>query len=316
MLLLHLRPRLFTLAALPLLAAAALAQDRTINWSNDVSGSIAAAKKQNRPLMFYVTRASSQEDDDLERSQKRAFQDPRVLSISKRFVTVKLSASVHRDMLQKWNRPANLYMYVVFATPQGEFIDSLDGIAVGTPEGFAQKMAKVYGQFRRQHFEKEIKPVLDNTDATTADLKKALDQVQDMQILDADAAVAALLKRDKLDPKLTSEIYKTLEKLSTKASGQALFERAKEGDEQALKALQGSEPGAAEALLPLLSSKEPGEQTTAYLAIARICKIKEAKPAKFFEGKNRKLIDDELERAQKQAEKVVKRWKEEYAEYR
>lgn len=309
-------PRLLTLALAPLLAAAALAQDRTINWSNDVEGSVAIAKKQNRPLMFYVTRASNQEDDDLERSQKRAFQDPRVLSISKRFVTVRLSASVHREMLQKWNRPANLYMYVVFATPQGEFIDSLDGIAVGTPEGFAQKMAKVYGQFRRQHFEKEVKPVLDKTDATTADLKKALDAVQNMQILDADAAVAALLKRDKLDPKLTSEIYKTLEQLSTKASGQALFERAKEGDEQALKALQGSEPGAAEPLLPLLSSKEPTEQVTAYLAIAKICKIKEAKPAKFFEGKNRKLIDDELERVQKQAEKVVKRWKEEYAEYR
>lgn len=295
--------------------AAAGAQER-VRWGNDVEAGIATAKRTMKPLMFYVTRASDRRDEDLERDQKRAFNDARVAETAKRFVCVQLSASQNREMLDRWKQPRDYYMYVLFATPEGDLLGQLGAMDVTSAEAFTRKMVTVFRQYRKQIYDQQVKEKLTSGKATPGEVKKSLDFIREMAVIEADGDVVKLLDAKGVEDRQKVQIYDTLAYLATKPATTALFERAKAGDAAAAKALNGAEPGAAEHLLAALDDSDPAVVRTAYEAIAKMCRVKDIKPARFFENSNERLVKDELQRVKKQAERVVKRWKEQYEEYR
>src|SRR5262245_13135806 len=93
-------------AFLALAAADAVAQysgpaktgGATIKWSQDVAQAVEQARKTRLPLMFWVIGSSNDraEMDDVERDQVRAFGNPQVLELSKRFICCKMSRTRHK----------------------------------------------------------------------------------------------------------------------------------------------------------------------------------------------------------------------------
>lgn len=281
-----------------------------IQWILDWEQAVATAQKQHRPLMGYVLRSSSNRDEDLERAQKRVFNDPRVQQLAKRYVPVKMSMSQQRDVLKKWGLPADANLYIVFATPTGEKLDDLGPSGLANVDSTIQKMSRCYQIYRKQVYEKDLKDSLESESTSTADLMKALALVQQLSLVEADASVVKILDRKNLDKKLANEVYETLARLSTQATVTRLIALTKEKDAAAIKALAQCNPGAAEFLAPSLTSTDQDERVAAYLAIVKICRIKDAKPEKFFTGKNARIIEDEIQRVKKLAEKTAARWKE------
>lgn len=294
---------------------AAQAQERMLRWRTDVENAISEAKKRNMPLMFYITRASDSRDQDIERDQKRSFQDPRVFEMSRKFICVQMSRSQYKDQIEKWGIRSNMQLYVVYCQPDGTKIDWQDPLGVATPQGFAEKMARVFAVHRKAVYETDVKPKLVEEKAPAADLKAALETVRQLNVLDADADVAKLLTRKDLDDKTRTDVYDTLAALSTKLAVDALLAEVKAADDPAAKALQETTPGAAPLLLPSLDKEGP-QQVAAYNAVVKTCKIKNPKPPRFWEGKNERVKREELERVKKQAEQVARRWKEQYEPYR
>ncbi|MGE0481548.1 MAG: hypothetical protein AB7Q17_13855 [Phycisphaerae bacterium] len=294
---------------------AAEAQER-LRWGNDVEAGVATAKRTMKPLMFYVTRASDRRDEDLERDQKRAFNDARVAETAKRFVCVQMSSSQHREMLDRWKQPRDYYMYVLFATPEGDLLGQLGAMDVTSAEAFTRKMVTVFRQYRKQIYDQQVKEKVTSGKATPGELKKALDFVREMAVIEADADLVKLLDAKGVEDRQKAQIYDTLAFLATKPATAALFDRAKAGDAAAAKALNGAEPGAAEHLMAALDEDDPAAVRTAYEAVAKMCRVKDIKPARFFENSNERLVKEELQRVKKHAERVVKRWKEQYEEYR
>lgn len=280
-----------------------------IEWSRDVAGSIALAKKADRPLMFYIV-GPTDDRPDSEKDQRRAFKDPRVLAQAKRFVPVRISRSQHQNELKQWGMSLNSNLDIVFIRPDGSKIDQISAGGAGIPESFAQKMAMVFGQYRDEVFQQKIKPVLDKPDSTTRDLKQALDKISDFMILTADGAVAALLEREKLEPAIKTNAYKTLAELSTPAAVDALLKAAHAGDKDAIKALEDCTPEAAERIVADVGSPEPAKHLVAYKAVTKICRIKNVKPDKFWEGVNQRIKDEEIERVRNEVRRVAGKWKE------
>ena len=296
-------------------SGAALAQENMVHFRIDVEAAIAEAKKKDMPLMFYVTRSADSRDQDLERDQKRSFRDERVFELSKRFICVQMSHSQYKDQIAKWGfGGTSAQLYVVYAMPDGTKIDTQSPLGVASAQGFAQKMAKVYDFYRNSVYEKEIKAKISEK-SPVGDIKTGLEKVKALTILSADKDVAKLLQKEDLDEKTRGLVYDVLAVLSTKASVEALVGEVKSSDDKAAKALQDVTPGAAAFLLPLLDKEGPA-RIAAYSAVVKVCKIKNPKPAKFWDGKNERPKAEEIERVKKAADGVIKRWKEQYDEYR
>lgn len=281
-----------------------------IQWMLDFEQAVQTAQRTHRPLMGYVLRSSSNRDEDLERDQKRAFNDPRVQQLAKRYVPVKMSMSQQREILRKWGLRDDANLYIVFATPTGDLIDTLSPSGVAVVDSMLQKMSRCHQIYRKQVYEKELKERLENESTPPAELSKALTMVQQMNLTEADGAVAALLDRKNLDKKISAQVYETLARLSTRAAVGKLISLARQDDGAAAKALTQCNAGAAEFLAPSLTSTDEREKITAYLAITKICKIKDAKQERFFSGKNARIIEEEVQRVKKIAERTAVRWKE------
>lgn len=280
-----------------------------IEWSRDVAGGIALAKKADRPLMFYIV-GPTDDRPDSEKDQRRSFRDPRVLAQARRFVPVRISRSQHQAELRQWGMSPNSNLDIVFTRPDGSKIDQISAGGAGIPDSFAQKMAMVFRQYRDEVFQQKIKPVLDRPDADARELKLALDKIVEFMILSADGAVAALLDREKLEPAVKADVFKTLAKLSTPPTVDALLKAAHAGDRNALSALDDCTPEAAERILVDVGSTEAAKHLLAYKTVTKICRIRNAKPDKFWESTNERVKNEELERVRNEVRRVAGKWKE------
>ncbi|MBU0641104.1 MAG: hypothetical protein KKB50_19770 [Planctomycetes bacterium] len=305
-----------TLAIILALAAAAAAvaqQPRTIPWQLDVQQSIALAKQHNRPLMFYVLGSSSRRDNRIERDQKRSFADPRVVQLSLRFVPVKLSQYQHRDLLTGWGLSEHSNMVVVFVTPTGERIDEIGAAGVANADSFAQKIHLVYNFYRQKMYDQELREKLQNANTGSADLRSALKLVGDMVIEKADADIIKLLERPQLDAAVTKQCYDVLAVLSTNASVDTLLAQATGPDAKTAKtassALTDCTPGAAEYLLTALKGDDLNARVVAYQAMVKICRLRNVKPARFWEGDNERVQAEEIKRVEEIVVNLARKWK-------
>ncbi len=302
-------------AALLFMPQAAAQQDAAIQWSLKVEEAVAHAGETKQPLMFWVVGRSDSRDHRLERDQKRAFRDRLVVELSRRFLTVQLSRSRYREQLEEWNLSPWTNLEIVFATPAGEKIDTLAPAGVANAEALARKMALVYRHYRGVVFEREIKPKLEDEQASDRDLRLALKLVAEFLILSADQSVIQLLERESLGGAVRDEVYDVLAALSTPASVEALLERARDA-ERAGAALARCTPDAAERMLPALDGEDADLRLAVYRAVTRICKIRDVKNDRFWQGRNLVIKRKEIERVRQIVTATAKRWRERYAEYR
>jgi hypothetical protein len=309
------RGPLFLAATLLLVPPVTAQADDAISWSLKVEECIARARQTNLPLMFWVLGRSASRDHRIESAQKRAFRDPLVVELSRRFVTVRLSRSRYRDQLEKWNLSPRTNLEIVFATPTGEKIDTLSPLGVGEPEVLARKMVLVFRHYREVFFETELRPKLEDDKTSDADLRAALKQVTELLILPADQCVVALLDRESLSDGVRKQVFETLAALSTAASVDALLKQAAT-DENARATLARCTPDAAERMLTELEGDDANLGLAVYRAVTRICRIRDVKPDRFWEGRNRVVKRKEIERVRRIVTSVAERWRERYAEYR
>ena len=265
--------------------------------------------------MFWVLAGSSRRDDDLERDQKHAFRDPLVLELSRRFVTVQLSRSRYRELLEKWDLPPRTNLEIVFVTPDGEKIDTLSPLGVAKPDVLARKMALVFQHYRQQMFEQQLRPKLEDEQTSEQDLRDALKLLTDFLILSADQAVIELLDRESLAESVHNDAYSALAALSTPASVQALLDRARD-DQRAADALARCTPDAAERMLTALGGEDADLHLLVYHAVTRVCKIRDVKPDRFWQGRYEHVKQKEIERVRRLVADSAQRWRERYAEYR
>jgi hypothetical protein len=320
-------------------ATSAVAQ-QTIQWMRNPQQAVALAQRNNRPLMVWVA-SGRDERDDLERDQKRAFRDPRVIQWSRAFVTLRISPTVHRDLLPQFGLPSRASLELSFVTPDGEKLSGLSGGAVAQPDSLAKKMMMVLQAFGKRVYEKDVKPVLENEDAKPKELKVAIDTINDLHIVAADKGLVELLDRERLGKSTRKTACEALAQLSTKVAVDKLLELAKD-DPIAAGSLSKCTPAGAEMMLgAMIPTDEPvekkpaakeaegekpgeeGEQEKAkeepqrfnypvYKAVTRICRVPKPKPESYFEKAPDDRIAQEVERVSEIVRDVAARWKAQY----
>lgn len=302
------------LGALAFLSAAAPAQNRSIQWGQDVEAAIKQAKTSKLPMMFYIISRSDDRPEDVERDQIRAFGDPMVFELSKRYVCCKMSRSRYKDQLQKWGKGAGTNLELVFATADGEMLGDLSPGGVAQPQSLATKMAMVSRVYRDRLFDKEVRPVFEKEAATPQETAKALDLISNMLITSADKSVVALAERTQ-DAGLRGKCHQTLGVLSTRDAVEALL-KAAATDKSANDALAKCTPEAADWLSDKLGGEDAVTHRLAYAALCKICKLKDGKNDKFWDGTNEKVKKDEIARVTKIAKSGAEKWRERVGQYR
>lgn len=309
-------------AALALLVPGSVAQNQgegaALRWGVDLEQAIEQAKKSNRPLMLWVIRSSDRKEnsgENMERDQKRAFSDARVVELSKRFVLSKISASRYRDQLSKWHVREGASFDVLFVNPAGDLISDLDPSGATKPDTLALKMSEAFRAWRDKLYAEKLKPAIEGEKGSPKDQKAALETIEDLTILSADSALITLIEKEGVDESVQSKAIDVLGKLSTKPGAVALLKRAA-ADTRAEKALHACQPNVAEELLEGIGGEDSAKHWLCYSALCKICKIQNAKPEKFWSGKNQKIKDDEIKRVKELATKAAVKWRERNEEYR
>ena len=318
------RNRAIAACAVGVLVSAATAQGyrpsipKKINWTRNAEQAIQTAKKTKLPLMFFVEGDSRERDNRLNDARRLAFLDERVIYAARRFICVKVARSDSRlrSLFAKLQVRAEANSVAVFSTPGGERIDRFS--AVHQPDTFAQKMTLVFNVYRTRLFDQEIKPVLSEHKTKAATLKKAFAIIAKFNIEPADAAVIEVLDRWKTDRVMSKQGFAALASISTKQAVDYLFTKAKTGmhGQNAAAALAKCTPAAAALMLPSLTGDDADRMLLAYNAVCKICRIKKSKPDRFWDGKNERLKNQEIERVKKIVERTAARWEKSLGKYR
>lgn len=287
-----------------------------IQWQNNPQQAVALAQRTQRPLMFYVLASSRDRDDRLERAQRRALADPRVLRLAQRFIPVRLSRSRHRDLLEQLHLRPSANMEMSFVAPDGSRLDSISATGVANADSLAQKLALVFNFHRQRVFDRDLRPVLENKEAKPAELQAALNRIQEFTILGADSAVVKLLGRENLDPKTASLCYDVLAHLSTKIAVEKLLDLSFNGNAKAANTLTKCTPAAAEMMLPQIVLEDGAIRVDIYRAATRICRIKKVKSDKWWAKAEGRRRQHEIDRVKEIVAEVSKKWKAKYEEYR
>jgi len=294
----------------------AAAQNDRINWGTDPREAVHAAQRYGRPLMVYVLASSQNRDDDLERAQKRALSDARVLQRAKNYVPLRLSRSRHRNILKDFGLPTHANMMMSFVTPDGEVLGTLGAQGVGQVDSLVQKLKLVFNTYRKKVYDGRVKPILDDADAKPADIKQALALIDEFEIDSADKDVVALLDRKRLSKVLRKQACGTLAALSTQTAVTKLLELVDAGDADATDALSKCTPPAAEMMLSKLEADAEAFNYAVYKAVTRICRIRSVKPARYFEKASERLKQSEVERVTRLVQMNAQRWRERQNETR
>lgn len=301
--------------------ATVVGQNKGIPWIRDLEKGIALAKKTDRPLMFYVEGETRTTDDQRSYSDdiRKAFQNQQVLYATRNFVpvTVVRSRGDLKKFFENLRVGEGVTQQIVFATPAGERID--DFRAWDQPGSLAQKASLVFRGYRKQLFDAQIKPKLEDKKTTPTELKKALKQVEDFSIVEADQSLIGLLQNARLDAEAHKMALSALAECSTPAAVEFLLKQSVSPEKSAaaaLAALEKCTPGAAKEMLKAFNGDDAPLKLSAYKAMVKICKIPNPKPDKFWEGKADKPLADEEARVRKEVEKNADRWQKNYGQYR
>ncbi len=241
------------LALFVVLAATGLTlAQQQINWLRDPRQAVQQAQSNRRPIMVYVLAGTRDRDDDIERDQRRSLSDPRILRLAREFVPLRLSRSMHRDILEEFGLPQSANMMMSFMSNDGHVLDTISAMGVAQVDSLAQKLVGAFKSHLQRLFDSEVQPVLTDENAKPNDLRLALRMVIEFRMQPAEGATIALLERPRLNSAVRKLAYDALAALSTKTAVDKLLDLAWDGDQLATKALSDCTPMGAEFMLEVL----------------------------------------------------------------
>ena len=291
-----------------LLPSLAWAQ-REINWRDEPRAAVAESQRTLKPLMVYVLSRKGDRDDQLDQRQFRALQDPRVVRLSERFVPLRLQRGQYRDVLKDFGLSETANQMMSFVTPEGDKLDILEPSRVAQADAVVQKLNAVLAAYADKLFDTRIRTALENAEAKPPELSTALRLVIEWRVTKAARSVAALFDRERLDAGVRKLAIDALAALSTRDSAMKLLELARADDKVAAQALERLTPPTAELLLAELKPEAEGFDHALYRALARIARLKDVKPAAWFEKRTVRERQQEVERLEKALAEAARRWR-------
>ncbi len=298
----------FGLSLLLLLPSLARAQ-REILWRDDPQAAVAESQRTLKPLMVYVLSRTGDRDDRLDQMQFRALQDPRVVRLAERFVPLRLQRGQHRDALREFHLSESANQMMSFVTPEGDRLDFLEPTRVAEADALVQKLTAVLATYADRLFDTRIRATLENAEAKAAEISAALRLVIEWRVTKATRAVAALLDRERLDPGVRKAAIDALAALSTRDAAMKLLELARADDKAAALALERLTPPTAELLLAELKPEAEQFDHTLYRALAKIARLRDVRPAAWFEKRTVRERQQEVERLEKALAEAARRWR-------
>ncbi len=282
-----------------------------VQWSGNVSQSVARAAEQSLPLLFWVTDGSDDDDDDLSDAQSHCFRDPVVVGIiQKCFVPVRVSRN--SKVLKEAERlglPTSHGLYCAVITHDGRLLDQMGPGEVAEPSAFAPHLTSAYARYCDDLYQKELRPILEDPNASKSRVRLAARTVWRLKIRAADKAVIGILARPDLTPTETGRVYELLAALGTHDCIATLLDRAE--DKAAAAALRRAEPEALEWLIPEMPAQEgevSAKQFAVYTAAIHICKLSAQKSMDWWKKAAPDDRKKELERVRSKAETVLEYW--------
>lgn len=316
------RLAIFIVAALVAITPTIVHGQNAVQWMGNTKAAVDRAAEHSMPLMFWVTEKEEPlDDDDLRDAQSRAFRDPAVSSLAqKRFVPVRVSRSNSRvvEEAQKLGLPSDFGLYIAIISPEGKLIRKINPGEVADAETLATKMLEALHTYLDDLYVQKLQPVITSTDAPKADVRRAVQTVWRLGILNADKDCIALLNRKDLTPTERGRLCTMLGAMATPLCINELLDRAAGGDDAAMNALNQAEAGALETLLkelPPVQQPPEARQVAAYRAACRITRTS-AKPDTFWPEAQPGQREAALESLRRRAEPILEFWNENTGKWR
>lgn len=300
------------------LAAGSARAQNPVQWSANVQQSVNRANELSLPVLFWVSGGS--EEDDLEDAQEECFRDPLVVNmIHDHFVPVRVSRTSRvLEEAKKLGLPTAFGRYCAVVTARGKLLDQMGPGEVADPKAFASHLASAYSRHCDDLYENELRPLLQDHEASKSKVRLAAQTVWRLRIRRADADVIGLLDRPDLTGSERSRLYTLLASLGTKDSINTLLDRAADdsnegaGAGDAEQALRRAEPNSLEWLIPAM----PGEQApatwrqlVAYRSAMQVCHLASPKPDRWWNEAQPDERRGELDRVAAKAQAVLDYWR-------
>lgn len=293
-----------------------------IDWESSARTTVSKARRDNRPMMFWVFGRRRDRNEELESDQIQAFMDIDVVRWSQRFVPCRLNVDRDADLLLEVDlqpSPA-LNQVVFFADPNlvrlGEIVGARQA---AQPAALVRAMEQAFAAYGERVLE-EIKPVLENENAEDDRIAAALELVAELNISEADELVVGLLERKNLDARLRRDCYELLARFATKGGIQALFKEMR-GEDRSLaryaeRALDDAPLPAVEHLYEYLTSEDQATQLAAYELIGDKAGVRATRSAQYMERMSSDERKAEIVRVFEGARQAVEEYKQEERERR
>ncbi len=287
------------------IVSGAVAQTRPVQWISNPGDAVKLAKRTQKPLLFFVP---GEDLGDLEDQQQVVLRDPLVRElIGDRFVGARLTRSTNNaELFTKWNAPTKYGQYMLVVTPDGDLIGMIGAEVVARKDAFLGALTNHFRSYRSSLFEKELLPEFKREKLNRNNVSKALGYIKAFIITDADNALVEFLGRE-LDDGTRKRVYETLAELSTDAAITALA-KAAESDPVAATAMKKVTPAAAAQLATSALVVNGEVRVHVYDAITSVAKIRDAKPARFWETADEGPKQEEIKRVSELVKEEAAKW--------
>jgi hypothetical protein len=297
-----------------------------IQWIANTQQGIALAQDTDRPVLFYIPPTEGLHGiifghnisdvygtytTDITNAQNIAFRDPIVKAFAQdRFVPIRLQRTNHTlPTLAAAGLPTTYGSYMAAFTPHGKYIGWVTPSEAADPRVLAERLADLYHRYRLELYERDVRPVLENTAATPAELTSALRTTREFLILDGDQDVVDLLDRPGLHRKVRDEAIDTLAALSTPGAVDTLV-RLAGTEREAAEALNKLTLPAAEYMFSVVDVDDPAQVAAVYDAAVKITGIDNPKLRRFWTHASHAARVRELARVEAVLKPEAQRWQE------
>ncbi|MCA9243079.1 MAG: hypothetical protein KDA32_03925 [Phycisphaerales bacterium] len=296
------------------IVSGAVGQTRPVQWMSSPADAIKVAKRTQKPLLFFVP---GQDLGDLDDQQQVVLRDAFVRDyIGDRFIGARLTRSTNNaDLFTKWNAPTKYGQYMLVVTPSGDLVGQIGAEVIARKDQFIGALTGNFRKYRSALYEKELLPQFQGEKLNRNNISKALGYIKSFIITDADKMLGEFAARTDIDKGTRKRVYETLAELSTNAAVASLA-KAAESDTDAQAALKKVTPAAAAQLAESALVVNGEVRVYVYEAVAAVAKVRDAKPARFWETADAEAKQAEIERVAKEIREDAGKWNERWADIR